>query len=151
MIYAPNVAGVEWHGVMGGGWWKWWKCWLGHQSLGWEYIVSTGPCKYPAPGGNTPSTPDTLWCTQTCSYCLISPGSLYGVLSLSWIWDVEIDWGNLGLCLVQARQPSPLGHDWPQPPWAGMFLAHDQNWGEFPLTQWINYSPAQCSLAAYWL
>ena len=30
------------------------------------------------------------------------------------------------MCLVQARQPSPLGHDWPQPPWAGIFLAHDQ-------------------------
>mgnify|MGYP006975460386 CR=1 FL=1 len=137
----------------------WWGAGDGNDgNVDWDISHSDGNISWPRGHANTRHPGETRHrhlihsdALCACAYCLISPGSLYGVLSLSWIWDVEIDWGNLGLCLVQARQPSPLGHDWPQPPWAGMFLAHDQNWGEFPLTQWINYSPAQCSLAAYWL
>ena len=85
-----------------------------------------GAMQIPGTRGKHAITPDTLWCSL---YMLLHRSArlfLWSSLSLSWMWDVEIDWGNLGLCLVQARQPSPLGHDWPQPPWAGIFLAHDQ-------------------------
>ena len=87
-----------------------------------------GAMQIPGTRGKHAITPDTLWCSsyRPAPNCIGPPGSFYVILSLSWMWDVEIDWGNLGLCLVQARQPSPLGHDWPQPPWAGIFLAHDQ-------------------------
>ena len=136
----------------------WWGAGDGNDgNVDWDISHSDGNISWPRGHANTrhpgetrhrhPIHSDALRPAPTAWY----HQALFMEFSLSWIWDVEIDWGNLGLCLVQARQPCPLGHDWPQPPRAGMFLAHDQNWGEFPLTQWINYSPAQCSLAAYWL
>ena len=65
---------------MWGGWWKWWKCWLGHQSSGWEYIVTTGPCKYTGgPGGTRHHTLTPCDALQTLGLLLYT-ASLYLII-----------------------------------------------------------------------